>query len=408
MSLAPSDAKAERTVYLNLDPTTLNSDNEQDPTTDSFSSTGFNPGPISGWPELSEAQRSQLLFWLKEATAPFDIVYTFDRPAAAGYDMVVFGTAADNTAIFDGPGCSAPISLADCEDAAGPNISFMFYGCLAAGQQDDMRRVAFSTLVATGFSWGLENEDSNGQIMGSYSVFGLEYGNVCVPVVDGSCTHTGCANNLQNAAADLTALVGARVDDGPPVVEILSPTDLEDVDPNFDIVANVSDKYGGVDVVLEIVEAKQMIDQPEPPYEWSLSKVPPGAWTIRVTATDADANVTTEEVVVCVDWENCPEGPAGTTTGASTGAADDTTTTGEPPDDTGTPEPASTSSSSTTAAETGAAAEATGDNPLDPTTPLDPASFGGPSSGCHCNAAPEPTSAAWLLVLLGGLVRRRR
>ena len=132
-----SEAQA-REVYINLEPTTLVDNNGQNPVTNSFSSGGFTAGPVSGM-TLTEPQREELLFWLKEATFPFDITYTFDRPAAAGYDMVVFGTDTDHAERFaDIVGCSTAIGLGDCVDAELENVAFVFYGCLGTEEQSDM------------------------------------------------------------------------------------------------------------------------------------------------------------------------------------------------------------------------------------------------------------------------------
>ena len=109
--LAPATVHAERVVYINLDQTALTDANGQDPTTNSFTSAGFTPGTISGW-DLDEAQKAELMFWFREATVPFDIVFVDERPAVGTYDMLVFGDEVDNGELFD-LGCSASIGLSD-------------------------------------------------------------------------------------------------------------------------------------------------------------------------------------------------------------------------------------------------------------------------------------------------------
>jgi MYXO-CTERM domain-containing protein len=382
-----SPEAAAREVYVNLDPTNLVDDNGQNPVTNSFSSSGFTPGAVSGW-QLTEAQRDELLFWLKEATVPFAITYTFSRPAAAGYDMVVFGTREDQEARFpDIAGCSTAIGLGDCLDAELANISFVFYGCLTEDNQTDMRRVAFHLLTALGFGWGLENVSVNGEIMGGYSVFGVEFGNSCQSVVAGSCPHEACPEGQQNSTADLLARIGPRVDDGPPTLSILTPANMDVVNRDFQVVAEADDGFGGLTVSLDIVEAMQTFPDPEPPYEWALENVPPGPWTLRVQVTDADGNERSEEVVACV--ETCDvDDSAG-----SAGTTGDPSTTGD--------------DSSDGSGSTGN--DSTSGGGLDPTTPFDTGALGPAGSGCHCLVGPvHPSSWGWWLLALGLAPRRRR
>ncbi len=391
----PLGAEASRVVYLNFDQTQLTDANGQDPTTNSFSSNGFTPGTITGWPGLTDEQKAELVYLMKEASVDFDITYTLERPVTGTYDMVVFGTDTDAAALFSGLGCSPAIGLADCDDGNAENIAFMFYGCLPAAQQSDMRRVAFNAFVALGFGWGLENLDVSGQIMGSYTLTALQFGNTCVPI-DGAagCSHVGCTSGQQNSTQDLLSRIGARVDDGPPVVTITSPANGTVVDPDITVQAEVSDAFGGLQVTLEVVEPGQMLADSEPPYAWDLSNVPQGMWTLRVTAIDADGNSTSDEVGVCVGLDECvaEPGTTGDEAGDSSGSADD--------------EGESTGDGSTS---TGSGEE-TGNTPIDPTgNPT--GGFGPPSSasGCHCTADPRhPNGWSGGLLLLAALGLRRR
>jgi MYXO-CTERM domain-containing protein len=384
-----TDAEA-REVYINLDPTTLVDNNGQNPVTNSFTSSGFTAGPVSGM-SLTPAQRDELLFWLKEATYPFDITFTFDRPANPGYDMVVFGTDTDHDARFaDIAGCSTAIGLSDCVDAELENISFVFYGCLAADDQSDMRRIAFHALTALGFGWGLENLSVSGEIMGGFSVFGVEFGNSCQAVVDAQCDHEVCTTGQQNSTEDLLARLGARVDDGPPTLSITSPGDMEVVNPTFTVAADIADGFGGLDVNLELVEVMQSQGDPEPPYSWDLNNIPDGAWTVRVTVTDADGNEVSDEVTACVG--SC------TVQGGSTGG------------DSGN----STTDASTTSDSGGSTGASTGEETSGGTAPLDPSFTGGNAAlgpaggGCYCSSTDSEGSSGALGLLLGLLLVRRR
>jgi hypothetical protein len=383
-----SAAQARRVVYLNADPTTLVDTDGQDPASNSFSAGGFTPGPISGWPTLTDAQKDLLVFLMKEASYPFDIVFTWERPASGSYDMLVMGTEADSMSLFEGSSCSAPVSLADCEDAQGENVSFLFYGCMSAEHQADLRRVAHTALKALGFGWGLENVSVTGEVMGSYSGTALRFGNECVPVSGTSqCFHQGCPAGQQRSDTDLMAYIGARVDDGPPEVEITAPAHLSVVSSDFVVEAAVEDLFGGLEVSLEIVEAEQHLIDAEPPYRWTLSSVPAGTWTLRVHVVDADDNEASDEVVVCIGTDACdPDEPAGEETG--TGGSDDDFETGD-----GTGEPDSGGGG--------------GGGGLDPTHGGSGPGAAPAGSGCHCRGGDSAPWPGVLALLLIGLARQR-
>jgi MYXO-CTERM domain-containing protein len=276
---------------------------------------------------------------------------------------------------------------------------------MPAGDQADMHKVAFRIYSALGFGWGLENLGVSGQIMGGYSGVALHFGNSCQPISGTqNCigAHVGCPDGQQNSTADLLARIGPRVDDGPPFVTITEPMPLQIVPSDFSVGASVGDLYGGLSVELELVEAGQIVPDDFPPYGWNLNGVPDGTWTLRVTATDADANVVSSEVVVCIGTDECDGAPGGTgTTGGSTSGGD---TTGDVGDGT-----------TTVVFETSGPSDPD-PPPPDATTgppPPDPTSFGmqDAETGCQCRAdAGTPTSpAAWLWALFAlGLARRRR
>jgi MYXO-CTERM domain-containing protein len=395
---SPAVARAERTVFLNLEPQALNNAAGNDPAQNSFATANFNGGTSDGWVALSDDDRAKLLFYFKEATFPFDLRYTFDRPAAGTYDMLVFGTDLDAAELFTDIACAPAVGLADCQDADLEDIAFMFWGCMPVAQQSDMRRIAFNGLTGLGFGWGLENLSSSGQIMGMYTVTGLEFGDEC-STISGTpmCTHGGCMTGLQNSATDVMARVGARVDDGPPVVTITAPPDLSVVASDLTVRATVEDLFGGLTVSLEVVEAMQQLDDDEPPYEWNL-QMPDGMWTFRVSATDADMNVVVQEVVVCVGGQECPD--AGVTSSGSSGG--ESSSGGDESSDGGESSSGGDASSTSGGGDTG---------PIGPvTTTADlTAGFGGrgADTGCACRSDHGP-GGAWLGLVLAALLRRRR
>ncbi|RMG99077.1 MAG: hypothetical protein D6705_04170 [Deltaproteobacteria bacterium] len=397
-SLVPGAVSAKRVVYINTDPVTLVDTAGQDPTMNSYSSNGFSPGPISGWPALTDDQKQELLWLMKEAAVPFDLEFVLERPAQGTYDMLVFGTSADQDALFPNvAGCSTAIGLADCNDGNAENISFLFYGCMSAGDQMDMRKVAFNGFTALGFSWGLEQLQTSGQIMGSYTFNGLHFGDSCIQIQGSSqCSHVACAAGQQNSTADLLDRIGARVDDGPPTVTITAPEDGAMVGSDFTVTADVFDAFGGLEVALTIVEANVTdVDDNDPQwvYEWPLTGVPDGLWTLEVSATDADGNVTTDQIQVCVG--NGPCEPGGSTGGGSTGG--------------GSTGGGSTGGSGTGGDTTGGMASTSST-----TSPPPPTTAGGglldddAEVGCGCTHGGSPPAGGALLVWAVAAVARRR
>jgi MYXO-CTERM domain-containing protein len=223
--------------------------------------------------------------------------------------MVVFGSAADHMSSFGG-NCSVQVGLSDCGDASGVSIGFAYWGCLAMDLQLDTERVAFHTLGALGYGWGLENIAGNGQVMSSWSNSALKFGEACANINGGSgCAHEGCGMGQQNSSADLIANLGARVDDGPPELVVIEPQPGADVTSPFDVVVEVNDGFGGITAQLEVVElgAPPVVDAAYP-YRWNGLDLGAGptALTLLVTATDADGNEVSTEIPVCLGG-GCPD-----------------------------------------------------------------------------------------------------
>lgn len=397
IAATPASARAQRTVFLNLESQAITNGPGNDPSTNAFSSADFLGGTIDGWGALGEDDRAELMWWFKEAGVPFDLHFTYERPAVGTYDMLVFGTEADAAELFDGLGCSTAVGLQDCNDADLETISFLFWGCLDATQQTEMSRVAFTGLTALGFGWGLENLTSSGQIMAGYNMSGVEFGDECTPISGTSaCAHQGCMMGQQNSTADLLPRLGARVDDGPPVVAITAPPNLSVTASDVTVSADVTDEFGGLAVQLEILEAKMLLEDPMPPYSWFLGGVPDGMWTARVTAVDADMNMVTQDVVFCVGVQDCGEVGASE---SSTTAADTSSTGGES---------SSSGDESTTGDETSSGGADTGTIPPPMTTTDPTAGFGrgGAETGCGCTS--DRGGLGWWSLAFGAMALARR
>jgi hypothetical protein len=307
--LLPTEANASRVVYVNTEAVTITAGMANDPTTDTVNVNGFTTTDFDGWAGATAEQKAMLLALMKDTSVAFDIIYTLERPATGPYDMVVLGSADDHMSSFGGT-CSTQVGLSDCGDASGEALAFAYWGCLEMVDQLDPERVAFHTLGALGYGWGLENIAGNGQIMSSWTNTALKFGDVCANLANGptGCMHAGCAVEEQNSTADLLANLGARVDDGPPVIEVIEPLPGADVVSPFNVVIDVQDAFGGLSAQIEIVDSGiAPVPDTSFPYRWDGLALAAGPVTLRVTAFDADGGESSVDIPVCVGG-GCPAG----------------------------------------------------------------------------------------------------
>ena len=307
VSLAPVSAHAARVVFVNTEPVTIVGGATNDPAADTVNVNNFMDTDFDGWAGASDEQKAELLALLKDTSVAFDIEFVLERPAEGPYDMVVFGSADDHASSFGG-NCSTAVGLSDCSDQNGVSLAFAYWGCLDEADQLDPERVAFSALTALGFGWGLEGLGGNGQVMAQWSNNALEWGTTCTNLSGaGNCPHLECDAGQQNSTADLLANLGARVDDGPPVITVIEPTPGSDVEEPFNVRVEIDDAFGGVEAALSIVDldVPPVIDDAYP-YEWANLAIGAGPTTLQVTATDADGNSVSTEIPVCVGG-GCPD-----------------------------------------------------------------------------------------------------
>lgn len=314
VGLVPQSAHAQRVVYLNLEPTTINDDDGHDPSRNSFGANpGFVPGPVSGAADLSRSQAELLAFYVGEALTPFDVSVTLDRPEDGQYEMIVFGSAEELQARFPGFGCSPSVALGDCLDDDFEQIGFVFRDCMNEAERQDMRAVAHHVSFTLGLGWGLEPVRKAGTVMG-----GLAPGNEpslfaaqCVELDSTqNCAHEACSAGLQDATAELLVRLGARRDEGAPEVTITSPAPLAVSSSEVTVEAEVEDDAGGLLVELFLVETGERALDARPPYRWDLQGLPDGRWTLEVIATDVFGNVATDRVRVCTGAGECPLFPS--------------------------------------------------------------------------------------------------
>lgn len=377
IAMLPASALASRVVYINTDPVMVIG-GSNDTTMNAINVNGFMDTEMDGWVGATPEQIGELMWLLKETTVAFDVEFVLERPAAGPYDMVVFGSADDHMSSFGGT-CSVQVGISDCLDAGGASIGFLFWGCLGVEDQLDPHRAAFHMLGALGYGWGLENIAGTGQVMSSYSGSGLKFGEQCSMISGASaCTHEGCGMGQQNGSADMLARHGARVDDGAPVLTVLSPASGSTVQAPFDVAIEVDDAFGGITTSLALVGfgAEPVVDDTYP-FTWAGLDVPDGNLTLLVTATDADGNEVNTEVPVCVGGPCDPPDD----TGDGDGEGDTTETSGDGDGETSGND------------EVGADGEGGG---------------GGDSKGCSTTEPGAPGAIALMLLGLFGLIRRRQ
>lgn len=324
-ALVASRAEAERVVWVNTEPITVIDGDENDPSQDQIHVTAYNSTSFAGWNGASEAQRQALIHLLADATVYWDVVWTLERPAVGTYDMVVFGDQGDFTSAF-GPGCSTQVGISDCGDVGGVSISFVFWGCLEPSKWLDPHRVAFAVLGALGYSWGLDNLSTPGQVMGGYTHAGLVYGDRCEPVAgQPNCAHELCPAGQQRSMADMVARHGARVDDGPPEIVVLEPQPDAIVSGPFEAAVEVLDDFGGVSAELAVqgLAAAPVLDD-EWPFRWRDIQLPTGPQVLEITARDADHHRVTVTLPIVVTSAGDEGSDQGSDEGSDEGSDGDT------------------------------------------------------------------------------------
>lgn len=393
-ALVPSRAEAKRVVYINTDPVVVIAGAVNDPATNTISVNGYTQTNFVGWNGATEEQRQELLYLLKETTVYWDVVFTLERPAVGPYDMIVFGDTLNQASAFGGS-CSPQVGIADCNDQNGVSIGFLFWGCLDASKWFDPHRVAFSVLGALGYSWGMDNVGVSGQVMGSYSAFGLKYGESCVNVSGSqNCVHQLCGVGQQNGTAEMVSRHGARMDDGPPQLVVLEPAVDAILPGPFDVVIEVIDDFGGLSAELEVLGlGAPPVPDDQWPFRWDNLQLPAGSHVLQITATDFDGGKATTQVPICVDACDEPGDGDGEPGGDGDGDGEPGDGDGEPGDGDG--EPGTDDGDEPTTAGGGGYVPIGGEEATD---------------GCGCTTGPTGPDGSMLgglgLLMLLGLRRR--
>ncbi len=389
---APNEPQAasQGRIFVNFDGEQL-SDGWDDSVTNT-TQIGQLAGSFAAYGDGSK--RDATMQAVREDWEPYNVIITDSRPGSGNYTMCMTGP----TNPFGGGVLG--IAPLDCDDSQTPNnIVYAFH---SANDQFDASTQATTIGQEVAHSYGLEHVDEPGDVMNPYNAGGdPSFTDQCIGVVGGVvCGGQHAAEcgsqGQQNSHRELLTLFGASTPDTmSPTVAITAPEDGASFDEgaSFDIVVEASDDVD-IDQVVLYNNDEEIETDASSPYGWAVNNVPTGTYVFYVEAYDAAGNVSmSDTVTVNVGDVAADDGGDSGDGGASADGGDaGTGDAGDGGSDDG----------------DGGSADGSGvddDGALPPDFGLD----GQNSEGCVCSSAPTPVgSAAWSLLVLLGLARRRR
>jgi MYXO-CTERM domain-containing protein len=398
---APSEPKAGGTqgrIFVNFDGAQLN-DGWDDSTTNT-TQIGQLVGNFAAYG--NGAKRDATMQAVRDDWAPYNVIITETRPASGDYTMCMTGPT--------NPYGGGVLGIAplDCNDSQTPNnIVYAFH---SANDQFDASTQATTIGQEVAHSYGLEHVDEPGDVMNPYNAGGdPSFTDQCIGVVGGVvCGEQHAAecgsSNQQNSHRELLTLFGsATPDTASPTVAITAPADgaTFDTGATFEITVEASDDVE-IDQVILYNNDEEIESDGSSPYGWTVNDAPAGNYVFYVEAYDTAGNVSMSDTVSVVVGDAPAEDDGGgdeaadSADGGGDSAADgggdsasDGGDGGDAGDDDG----------------DGGGGEGETDGALPPDFGLDSR---GTDQACACTSGRD-RPAAWAgLLLLVGLVRRRR
>ena len=304
--------------------------------------------------------------------ADYNVVVTDSRPASGQYTMNMTGP---KNVFGQGVLGIAPL---DCFDSqTHSNITYAFHSA------NDMFSAAITATTIgqeVAHSYGLEHVDEPNDIMNPYNAGGdPTFIDSCIQVVQGgTCAQQHqavCGSGFQqNAHQELLALFGPGIPDtSAPAVVISAPMDGQEfpVGASFDIEVMAVDEDTGIEQVQLFNNGVGLEVDTDEPYGWGVSNAPAGDYELYVEARDLAGNVAQSQIITVH-------------VGVSADGDDDDDDSGDDDDDDDGDESGGD--------ESGDAGADGGDG----------------GGGCGCRTDGSGPGAAFGLLVLLGLIRRRR
>ena len=345
------------------------------------------------------AKRAASLQSVKTDWAKYNVVITDTRPGAGSYTMGVY------TPTNPFGGGVLGIAPLDCNDELARNIVFAYH---SVNDQFTASTQATTMSQEIAHAYGLEHVMEPNDVMNPYNAGGdPSFINQCLTldgggggILCGQQHSEFCGGSGQNSDAELSALFGQSAPDvTPPTVQITSPSEGQQfgVGADFDIVVDANDDVGIASVQL-FNNGALLKTFKGAPYTAPAANIPAGNYCFTATALDySDNKADSAEVCITV---SATEEPDPTT--ADPTADPPTTSAGDTGGD-------SAGSAGTTGGEGGGGSEGGGEPTPDSVggDPALPPGYGENAEGA-CSVQSRPLPLAGLMLLLLGLVRRRR
>ncbi len=343
----------------------------------------------------------------KDAAAPFGLRIAYDAvpPKHLPYSQVMMGGKPGIIGL--GNGVLGVACNLDCGDSWWRDTTFAF-----TEESNNVGILGTTALQEAAHAWGLDHIDGDNNIMYPYATPGFKvWADSCTPYNDATggigcqyvhkqfCPLDQYPDGAQNDVAELSAYFGPdSPDTEPPVVVMLSPTDGQQyvAGETVHIEVTVDDNFGGYGWRLMVPELGQELPVYNNQTVWDLPVPPKGNYTIRVEAIDHDRNTGFAEAKISVDMAMGED----TTTGETPTTGGEESSSSGAPDETGAAEVGVTES----AGESSSGSDTAVDSETADTNPET-----GDDKGCSCRTDGVPVTApGWLLVMGGVLLRRRR
>ncbi len=315
---------APTVLYLNFDGATITKSNKSDASTNTSFIGG---GTVPSFPG-TQADRQQVISFVKQLYARYNIQIVTSRPAAGDYDMALFGgTPADLN--LNVPSNVAGVAPMDCDNKMKRDIAFIFAGSIKAilgSSSKFAQRVAETGAHEAGHTYGLPHSGVGCDLM-SYSQCATlkTFLDQTMPMQSDS--YGKCGMTQMNSHSILIGALGAVTSAPPtdttaPKVTITSPQGGATVSAALTVKASISDDTGVAKGQL-LVDGKVVASRNGAPFDFAVN-LAAGSHTLKVLGHDAAGNKGEASVNVTVQGTTPTPGdktpPAVTITSPAAGA----------------------------------------------------------------------------------------